>query len=68
MTGDVHFAQFYHTNCASATGYNLQELTSSGMTHHVNSFFKIGHYLLNYVTPRFWNVSVSIQYKTDFYK
>eukprot|EP00347_Sterkiella_histriomuscorum_P018200 403346407 len=55
LSGDVHFAQFYHTNCKSLTGYNLQELTSSGMTHHVNSFFKIAHHFLNYVTPRFWN-------------
>ena len=57
LSGDVHFAQFYHTNCQSLTGYNIQEVTSSGMTHHVNSFFKIADHILNYATPLFWNVS-----------
>lgn len=23
LSGDVHFAQFYHMNCKSLTGYNL---------------------------------------------
>ncbi|CDW89877.1 UNKNOWN [Stylonychia lemnae] len=62
LSGDVHFAQFYHTNCKSLTGYDVQELTSSGMTHHVNSFFKIGHHVLNYVTPLFWNVYVNYNF------
>ncbi len=62
LSGDVHFAQFYHTNCKSLTGYDLTDLTTSGLTHHVNSFLKIwkyglGQHFLNYVTPRFWNVS-----------
>ena len=33
LSGDVHFAQTYQTRCSSLTGYNLLEVTSSGMTH-----------------------------------
>ncbi len=33
LTGDVHYAQLFHTNCTSYTGYNLPELCSSGLTH-----------------------------------
>lgn len=57
LSGDVHFAQFYSTYCESLTGYEVPELTSSGLTHHVNSFFKIADRVLNMVTPRFWNTS-----------
>ena len=57
LSGDVHFAQFYSTHCESLTGYEVPELTSSGLTHHVNSFFKIADRVLNMVTPRFWNTS-----------
>ena len=33
LTGDVHYAQLYHTKCTSYTGYDLTEICSSGMTH-----------------------------------
>ncbi len=58
LSGDVHFAQFYETKCKSLTGYNVPELTSSGMSHHVDSFFKgMGQKLLPLVTPKFWSAS-----------
>lgn len=57
ITGDVHFAQFYHTNCESLTGYNLPELTTSGLTHHANGILSIADKMLNMVTHNFWNVS-----------
>ena len=34
LSGDVHFAQIYHSNCYSLTGYDIYEYTSSGMTHN----------------------------------
>lgn len=54
LSGDVHFAQFYSTKCKSLTSYNIIEMTTSGLTHHVNSFFKIGEPLLNSNTHPFW--------------
>ena len=37
LSGDVHFSQFFHSSCKSfATGYDMIELTSSGMTHHTD--------------------------------
>ncbi len=54
LSGDVHFAQFYDTKCKSLTGYNVPELTTSGMSHHVDSFLKFGHKWLPMVTPKFW--------------
>ena len=33
LSGDVHWAQMFHTKCTSYTGYNLPEICSSGMTH-----------------------------------
>lgn len=55
LSGDVHFAQFYTTQCSSLSGgYAIPELTSSGLTHHVNSFFKIADRVLDLVTPTFW--------------
>ena len=57
LSGDVHFAQFYHTRCQSLTGYNLPELTTSGLTHHVKTFFPFADRLLSIATPRFWTDS-----------
>jgi hypothetical protein len=57
LSGDVHFAQFYSTKCKAMTGYELPELTTSGLTHHVNSFFKIADKVLPMVTPDFWTTS-----------
>ena len=37
LSGDVHFSMIHHSGCASlATGYDLIEVTSSGLTHHAN--------------------------------
>ena len=33
MSGDVHYAQMYTTQCESHIGYNLIEVCSSGLTH-----------------------------------
>lgn len=57
LSGDVHFAQFYHMNCQSLTGYNLTEMTTSGLTHHVNMFAKVADRVMDMVTPLFWNAS-----------
>jgi hypothetical protein len=38
LSGDVHFTQFYHTNCKSLTGYNVPEVTTSGLSHHDEIF------------------------------
>jgi len=38
LSGDVHHANVFHSPCASLTGYNLVEFTSSGMSHTVDSF------------------------------
>jgi hypothetical protein len=62
LSGDVHFAQFYETKCKSLTGYNVPELTTSGMTHHVDSFMKFGHKWLPMVTPKFWSASDILVY------
>jgi hypothetical protein len=35
----------------------LTEMTTSGLTHHVNIFLKIADKALDMVTPRFWNAS-----------
>lgn len=57
LSGDVHFAQFYSTKCESLTGYDVPEVTSSGITHHVNDFFIVGDHLLNAITNPFWTAS-----------
>jgi hypothetical protein len=34
LSGDVHWAQYFHAGCTSFTGgYDLHEICSSGMTH-----------------------------------
>jgi len=40
LTGDVHYAQLYHTGCTSYIGYDLPELCSSGMTHVLSVMIK----------------------------
>lgn len=57
LSGDVHYSQFYHTNCESLTGYNIPEMTSSGLTHHANTFFKVADKCSDRTTPLFWNSS-----------
>jgi hypothetical protein len=58
LSGDVHFAQFYDTNCKSvAGGYLIPELTSSGLTHHANTFMKVADKVADRCTPHFWNSS-----------
>ncbi len=58
LSGDVHFAQFYNTHCKSVVGgYLIPELTSSGLTHHANTFMKIADKVLDRCTPLFWNSS-----------
>lgn len=57
LSGDVHFAQFYDVKCSSLTGYDLFEVTTSGLTHHVNQFFKVGYEMLHFATPEFWRAS-----------
>ena len=38
LSGDVHFANIYHSACSALIGYNLIEYTSSGMSHSIDSF------------------------------
>lgn len=40
LSGDVHWAQIYHTGCQSYTGYDVPEICSSGLTHvlHENTY------------------------------
>lgn len=56
LSGDVHFAQFYHMNCESVVGYNLTEMTTSGLTHHAAGLLPISNYVMDFTTPLFWNV------------
>jgi hypothetical protein len=44
----------YSTKCESLTGYSVPELTTSGLTHHVNTYFKIGEYIMNAATHPFY--------------
>jgi hypothetical protein len=40
LSGDVHYSQLFSTKCASATGYEVWEVCSSGMTHTLkDSYF-----------------------------
>jgi hypothetical protein len=56
ISGDIHFAQFYHLNCYSILGYNLSEMTTSGLTHNAKALLKVSDVLMDAVTPHFWNV------------
>jgi len=38
LSGDVHYANRYQTNCEALTGYTVPEFTSSGMTHNIATF------------------------------
>lgn len=38
LSGDVHFANAYQSACKALTGYGLYEITSSGMSHTIDSF------------------------------
>ena len=40
LSGDVHYANQYHTPCETLTGYLIPEYTSSGMTHNLRSMTK----------------------------
>ncbi len=57
LSGDVHFAEIYHMNCKSISGYDIHEVTSSGMTHS-NSFFGKGAMVIESITHKFWNVRI----------
>jgi alkaline phosphatase D len=41
LSGDVHYANAYHTPCEALTGYNVLDYTSSGMTHTVESWLPL---------------------------
>ena len=56
LSGDVHFANAYHMNCKSLTGYDIHEVTSSGMTHNNNQIFGYADILIDGFTNKFWQV------------
>lgn len=43
ISGDVHFSQLYSMKCQSLTGFDIPELTSSGMTHNTDERFSEMH-------------------------
>lgn len=54
LSGDVHFAQFFHSSCKSlATGYDIIEAASSGLTHH-SQIGGLGEPMLRIFTAPFW--------------
>jgi hypothetical protein len=57
LTGDVHYAQLYHTKCTSYTGYDLPELCSSGMTHVLSVMIDEIEDFIQAITPNIYKVS-----------
>jgi hypothetical protein len=57
LTGDVHYAQLYHTSCTSYTGYDLPELCSSGMTHVLSVMIDEIEDFIQAITPNIYKVS-----------
>lgn len=58
LTGDVHCAQILKTFCVlPELGYNLYEITSSGLSHYDRINF-----LLDYIMPNDYNILPSINY------
>eukprot|EP00352_Strombidinopsis_acuminata_P001820 CAMPEP_0176385718 /NCGR_PEP_ID=MMETSP0126-20121128/35372_1 /TAXON_ID=141414 ORGANISM="Strombidinopsis acuminatum, Strain SPMC142" /NCGR_SAMPLE_ID=MMETSP0126 /ASSEMBLY_ACC=CAM_ASM_000229 /LENGTH=159 /DNA_ID=CAMNT_0017752243 /DNA_START=295 /DNA_END=774 /DNA_ORIENTATION=- len=54
MSGDIHFSQFFATQCSSLTGYQIIELTTSGMTHNDPPII---HPVIYFWTPTFFTLS-----------
>jgi phosphodiesterase/alkaline phosphatase D-like protein len=47
LSGDVHTANTFKSPCAAFGGYKYLEYTSSGMSHHMNSFIPFLYDLAN---------------------
>jgi len=58
LSGDVHFGQFYKSNCESFTGYKIPELCSSGLTHILNDMYPGVKYFVDGHTPLQFKVSL----------
>jgi hypothetical protein len=65
LSGDVHFAQFYSSNCALENGYVYHEFTSSGLSHTQDNFQFGTHLDLSLLQNPFWtssDLSLSINF------
>jgi len=56
LSGDVHYAQFFTSKCASVSGYVMPELCSSGMTHILTDFYFNIESTVNLHTPLYFKV------------
>jgi len=57
LSGDVHFTQVTKNLCSSQLGYNLLEVTSSGLTHSLGMDDSPSDYLLDMMTPERYRIS-----------
>lgn len=60
MSGDVHWGQFFSSKCKSYTGYEIFELCSSGLTHHLGEASPRVEVFMEGHTPKFFKVTYSI--------
>jgi hypothetical protein len=52
LSGDVHFTQYYTSMCKSQFGYPLTEITSSGLSHHLDETTPDLAYGTTFITNR----------------
>jgi alkaline phosphatase D len=56
LSGDVHYAEIMKHPCPKRVGYNLYEVTSSGLTHYMSGYnLPYGGELLNAISPTTFN-------------
>eukprot|EP00347_Sterkiella_histriomuscorum_P002368 403368424 len=57
LSGDVHYAQFFNTECESYTGYNIFEICSSGLTHYLSQASPYIEHFIEGHTPKLYKES-----------
>lgn len=56
ISGDVHYSEIMTHPCPKRIGYNLYEITSSGLTHYMSGYnLPFGGELLNAISPETFN-------------
>jgi len=66
MSGDVHYSEIMKYPCRERIGYDLYEITSSGLTHHVAEVVPSAGEFINSMFPDTYNTDEDRYFERNF--
>jgi len=66
LTGDVHYAEIMKFPCKERVGFELYELTSSGMTHHLSTHVPYVSEVISELYPSTYNTIEDKYFERNF--